>query len=84
MITLTLHNSHDISSIKPTSAQSRWNWFVQRGDAKQIWRSIDWHGSFDTATDELIKPSDSECCLHYENLLNPDQGENQVYIPDQP
>jgi hypothetical protein len=52
------------------NAYERWKFVLQSGDAKQIWQSIDWHGSFDTAYDQSDKPTDAEFCGYYHELLS--------------
>ena len=57
------------TTFTPTTTHQRWQFLLKNGDAKQIWRAIGWHGSFDVPHDKKNMPSDREFCAYYESLL---------------
>jgi hypothetical protein len=50
-------------------AQDRWQFLLQNGDAKDIWKSIGWSGTLQQSTGD--QPTPQEFCQHYAHLLNP-------------
>ena len=61
---------------------NRWSNILESTDAKQLWRAINWKGSFDSPYDNEDIPSDKEFCEHFDRLLNPHGNNKQpVYIP---
>ena len=66
---------------------SRWQRIIDCDDPKLLWRAIDWRGEFDPSP-EKEKPTDEEFQGHLEQLLNPENLDdewpavvNQVSVP---
>ncbi len=66
------------------NAHDRWQYVLAHGDAKQIWQSVNWNGTFDNPTNTGEKPNDDEFCAYYEQLLNPSADQTVHYEPDNP
>ena len=62
----------------------KWTRLLEGNDPKKIWKSIGWNGSIDTSSS--ISPSDEEFRVHFEDLLNPDTGDNtdDIDVSDSP
>ena len=65
-----------------TTSHARWQRLLAIKDSKQLWKSIDWNGSFDTPPDCLDRPSDDQFCEYFTELLNPPGGPTKLNIPD--
>ena len=64
----------------PQEAYDRWNNILYR-DNKQLWKSINWKGSIESANTHAEKPSNAEFYGHFGALLNPsDTTDPQEYI----
>ena len=50
--------------------EERWQWLLRCKDSRQVWQAINWGGSIDQPTSSE-KPTDSQFCKHYRELLNP-------------
>ena len=69
---------------KMTSAGVRWNFLKEQRDPRQLWRAINWNGTFEMAPDTVDTPSAKDFCTHYENLMNPDRKHPPAYQPVAP
>ena len=65
-----------------TTSLARWKKLLTIKDSKQLWKSIDWNGSFETPPDCLDRPSDDQFCEYFTELLNPPGGPVKLNIPD--
>ena len=70
----------------PTDAQTksssqRWQKLVSIGDPKLIWRAINWDGSYESPPDVSESPTDEQFASHFESLLNPPHGRDEIIIP---
>jgi len=67
---------------EPVNTQKpRWQRVLQAKDAKQLWKAIDWSGTFEALSDRNSGPSHEEFAQHFRRLLNPLQSK-EVYEPD--
>ena len=57
-------------------SQPRWKNLLERNDSSTIWKAINWKGKISEKNTE--QPKDEQFKLHFENLLNTDQGS----VPD--
>ena len=55
------------------NAMDRWQYLLQHGDSKQIWRAIGWNGCPQNDNSMTQQPSNADFCTHYEKLLNPQE-----------
>ena len=57
---------------------------LEGNDPRKIWKSIGWNGGIDTSSS--TSPSDEEFRVHFEDLLNPNIGENanNIDLSDSP
>ena len=53
---------------KVTNADDRWNHIIRNKDPRQLWQSINWRGTFDTAPDRLETPPDSDFCEYFRGI----------------
>ena len=73
----------------PQRASDRWNNILLNNDDKQLWKSINWKGTFDKSMSTNEQPSSVEFCTFFESLLNSPNAtdpreytpENFIYIP---
>ena len=56
-------------------SQPRWKNLLERNDSGTIWKAINWKGKI--SDNNTTQPSDEEFKLHFEDLLNTDQGTTQ-------
>ena len=64
--------------------QDRWTRIINCGDAKTVWKSINWNGQLITG-DNTTEPSDDEFKEHFETLLNPpDESQLEIDTSDCP
>ena len=68
----------------PWGNAERWRRLLENNDLKKIWKSIGWDGGIEEAQVEI--PSDEDFKIHFEQLLNPPQSENEdpVDVSDAP
>ena len=57
------------------NANQRWQKLLSSNDSREVWRAIDWNGSYKTSPDSQESPSDEEFCVHYDKLMNPPVSE---------
>ena len=96
----TIYNTALISQNKPTdmlisapppvnNAHQRWSKLASTRDSRDIWKTIDWKGSYQSSPDNLESPSVADFCRHHEKLMNPPVNEpaeqwsptSQNYVP---
>ena len=53
-------------------SQPRWKNLIEKNDSGTIWKAINWKGEISETSS--IQPSDEQFKLHFEDLLNTDQG----------
>ena len=63
-------------------SQDRWKRLMQARDCKSLWMAINWNGTFSTALDEIVKPSDEAFAEHFSTLLNPSTPTANQQIPN--
>ena len=63
------------------SVNERWRRIIRSDDPKQLWRAVNWSGTFDIPANSDNLPSDKVFCLHYDSLLNP-PGNSTENIPE--
>ena len=54
------------------TALERWNKLLSMNDSKQLWKAIDWNGSYQAPPESKTMPSDSEFKSYFESLLAPE------------
>ena len=64
-----------------STPHARWNRILKINDSRQLWKAIDWDGTFETPPDCLNRPSDEEFCAYFTDLLNPPSGYEELVIP---
>jgi hypothetical protein len=66
------------------SASVRWNRILESKDCKQLWRSINWSGDFESPPDCHTHPDDMAFCQFYETLLCPHDDQSFHFEPTAP
>ena len=67
----------------PQRASDRWNNILLNNDDKQLWKSINWKGTFDKSISTNEQPSSAEFCTFFESLLNsPNATDPREYTPE--
>ena len=56
--------------------QPRWKKLLEENDAKTIWKAINWKGNI--TEKETVQPEDEQFKLHFEDLLNIDERNQEA------
>jgi hypothetical protein len=64
-----LYEAAGKSIITPGALQDQWQQILKHKDSRQIWRAINWNGSFHSAYDAKDCPTDEDFRSHYKALL---------------
>ena len=67
--------------LTPENAYQRWKNLVHGKHYKELWNSINWKGEFETPPRTGAKPSDSQFCEHFSQLLNQPMRHTGVSVP---
>lgn len=66
------------SDTVPPNAHQRWQKLVHMNDPKQIWSAINWKGTVAGVEKDILTPSDTEFCEHFDALLIPSRDATVV------
>ena len=80
--TTILDTAHTCRNTTPISSwdqsKPRWARILESKDPKTIWKSVNWRGTFDNATE--TQPSDNAFKNHFERLLSQNDHINENYV----